>query len=91
MRVNDCPLVLVEWVDSQTEANWTLWDDIKEPKEPLIVYTVGWLVHKNDANLLVVSTVIPDKDKQATQLITIPLIAVNWIKEGKKVLYKRKK
>lgn len=93
MRVNDCPLVIVEWLDSQSEANWTVWEDLKEPEEPLIVYTVGWLKYKNDNNIMVMSTVVPDGkyDKQATQLMTIPLIAVNWIKEGKKVIYKRKK
>lgn len=89
MEINDCPLVLVEWVDSQSDADWEVWEHIKEPKD-LVVHTAGWLIKRTKQSILIAGSIVGGENKQANLFITVPLVAVNWIKSENKYIYKRK-
>lgn len=47
-------LVLVEWLDSGRNADWTPLDDVSEPA-PVICQSVGWLVRKTKHAILLMA------------------------------------
>jgi len=72
------PLVIVEWLDANTESGWTAVKDIKH--EPTPIRTVGWLLSQTDKCLVMFSSHTDDGD--AGEVTTIP---APWIQTVKKL------
>jgi hypothetical protein len=47
-------LVIVEWLDATRLMHWEAIDDMQKPA-PVLAYSVGWLVRKTKAAVLIVS------------------------------------
>ena len=80
--VEDCPLVIVTWVDSaQATPGWEFVSDYR-PRAPIRCASVGWLMQDDD-EAVVLAQSCGDIDEvygaQAAGLKTIPKVAVSGI------------
>lgn len=64
-------VVRVHWNDTATYSGWTSLDEIKAIVEdkPVMIETVGWLIHQDEDQILVASSVSKFK---ASEIIRIP-------------------
>ena len=78
------PIVEVAWVDSEHDADWSTLSELVESQEhTLECRTVGFLVlEKDDRYVLATSIGMAKQDieEQVSAYITIPKLAVLWIK-----------
>ena len=73
---NDCPLVLMEWLDSrQPVAGWRRLSDAPDGP-PLRCASVGWLLRDGDVKVLCQTIGDADDDPQGLGMIQIPACAV---------------
>ena len=70
------PLVIVDWLDANTESGWQTIKDIKH--EPTLIRTVGWLLSQDDKCLVMFSSYTEDGD--AGEVTTIP---APWVQKVK--------
>lgn len=74
-------LVLIEWVDAVTEAGWEVG---KGHCKVDLVYSVGYLLSKNDTEIILAADVSPDRENQlhTNRRLAIPS---QWIKDIKEI------
>lgn len=79
-RYSTCPIVLVEWVDSEGQDGlWQHYADYKKDtkREPKSIFSVGYLVKTTEHFIYLVPT---DSGHQVLGSIAIPKVAVQSVK-----------
>lgn len=79
IKNNDCPLVMIEWVDSaQPQSRWQFLEDLEAP-DAINCVSVGWLVADGKTNKSVAPNMgninSPDS-MQVSGVITIPVRSI---------------
>lgn len=77
----DCPLEVIEWVDSQrTYSSWTYVEDIPDEKPvPGLMLTAGWVLGENKAAVMVAASlggIDGRTTPQVCDVMTIPKVAI---------------
>lgn len=79
IKNNDCPLVMIEWVDSaQPQSSWKFLEDVGTP-ESIHCVSVGWLVADGKTNKSVapnMGNVNSPDSMQVSGVITIPVCSI---------------
>ena len=73
-------LVLIEWVDAVTEAGWELG---KGHCKIDLVYSVGYIISRDDTEIILAADVSPDRENQlhTNRRLAIPSQWIKGIKE----------
>lgn len=77
----NCKLVLIEWVDAVTEAGWEVG---KGHCKVDLVYSVGYLISRDETEVILAADVSPDRENQlhTNRRLAIP---AQWIKDIKEI------
>lgn len=68
-------LVYLEWVDASAIHGWQSLDDIQRDGAPLVIQSVGWIVHETDDAITLVAHMHKDNPNAVRQMsdpLTIP-------------------
>lgn len=72
------PLLLIHWYDAHHEFGWLEGNDNPEPVEIPLVYSIGWLISKNDQGIRICQSWTIDNHAQT---LTIPARMIERIVE----------